>query len=136
MLTLQCFAVVDDECERCEGFSQDSDGGKIGGGGLRVEPDTEHVAINCAWLLVVRRQLKIRHRAIKDGPWGGGEVLALSVPAEKICVHNIGRYQRELGKLTEASADLADKTVALKELEVVLDRERESAKQLGGQVKA
>lgn len=58
------------------------------------------------------------------------------MPAEKRCVHNIGRYQRELGKLTEASADLADKTVALKELEVVLDRERESAKQLGGQVKA
>lgn len=45
------------------------------------------------------------------------------------------RFQRELSKLTEASTDLADKTVALEELEAVVERERESAKQLGKQAR-
>lgn len=45
------------------------------------------------------------------------------------------RYERELARLTEASADLADKTMALQELEAVLVRERETAQELGRQVR-
>ena len=45
------------------------------------------------------------------------------------------RYERELAKLTEASTDLADKTMALQELEAVLIRERETAKELSRQVR-
>lgn len=44
------------------------------------------------------------------------------------------RYERELARLTEASTDLADKTMALQELEAVLIRERETAQELGRQV--
>lgn len=40
-----------------------------------------------------------------------------------------------MSKLTQASADLADKTVALEEVEAMLERERQSAQQLDSQVR-
>lgn len=44
------------------------------------------------------------------------------------------RFQRELSTLTDASADLEQKTKALEEFEAVLRREKENAAELGTQV--
>lgn len=45
------------------------------------------------------------------------------------------RFQRELSALTDASADLEQKSKALEELEAVFGREKESAAELGKQVR-
>lgn len=44
------------------------------------------------------------------------------------------RFHKELARLTVASADLEDKSNALKDLEAVYDRERQTVKELGNQV--
>ncbi|CAM9692107.1 unnamed protein product, partial [Laminaria digitata] len=81
----------------------------------------------------VKDQLFDLERSVEMSEWNGRKLIRENAGLQSLLSRNRKRFQRELSKLTEASADLADKTVALEELEAVVERERESAKQLGNQ---
>ncbi|CAM9875179.1 unnamed protein product, partial [Ectocarpus sp. 8 AP-2014] len=83
---------------------------------------------------LVKERLFDLERSVEMAEWSERKLAKENEGLQGLISRNRQRFHKELARLTVASADLEDKSNALKDLEAVYDRERQTVKELGNQV--
>ncbi|CAN0148114.1 unnamed protein product, partial [Ectocarpus fasciculatus] len=83
---------------------------------------------------LVKERLFDLERSVEMAEWSERKLAKENEGLQGLISRNRQRFHKELARLTVASADLEDKSNALKDLEAVYDRERQTVKELGAQV--